>query len=319
MQVIRFIVLVVAVLVCIIPTFTATADHGEFAHLFSDDEYNDIILKQRVRREIRNLTSDQWQNIVRAMHIMKTTDQETGEQVYGPKFENYDRMSCKHHRAVMDPEGDMGHVAPLFFTFHRIMMLEFEESLIAIDPTIETEVGGIPYWDSTLDLNTYGTSNLGNSIIFSDDYFGSITGNESERYGVTDGQFWNWTVHSNATEVGCPPPYQNPFGLLRSNFNPDNSHEHFTRRGPNVCNAPFDFWAITNAADYDRCVTNDSSVDYIEGFNDCITFSVHFGPHYAVGGTSERFDGQVVGAWPSCTSWHLGTTATIDGIAQWAS
>ena len=253
------------------------------------------------------------------MHIMKNTDQETGEQMYGANFENYDRMTCKHHRAVMDSLGDMGHVAPLFFTFHRTMIAEFEESLIAIDPTIETDVGGIPYWDSTLDLNTYGAADLGDSIIFSNEYFGSITGDEDQGYGVTDGPFSNWTIHSNATDIGCPPPYQNPFGLLRSNINADNNYQHFTRRGPTVCDAPLDFWALANALDYDTCVSDDESVDYIEGFNDCITFSVHFGPHYAVGGTSARFDGQIVGPFPTCVSWHLLTSATIDGIAQWAS
>ena len=46
-------------------------EYGDYYDLFSDSEYNDILLNQRVRREIRDLSISEWQRIANAVNIMK--------------------------------------------------------------------------------------------------------------------------------------------------------------------------------------------------------------------------------------------------------
>jgi len=41
-----------------------------------------------------------------------------------------------------------GHFKPCFVTFHRALILEFEESLLSVVPRLKA----LPYWDVALDL-----------------------------------------------------------------------------------------------------------------------------------------------------------------------
>jgi Common central domain of tyrosinase len=73
--------------------------------------------------------------------------------------------------------------------FHRAYLLRFENSLLAVDPTIE----GLPYWDYSEDTET-GKYFETTDYIFSDKYFGSIKGNPDENYAITDGLFAYWPI-----------------------------------------------------------------------------------------------------------------------------
>lgn len=50
----------------------------------------------RVRREIRALSSTEWQTIVQALWVMKNATTEDGRRLYGPNFISYDAMISKH-------------------------------------------------------------------------------------------------------------------------------------------------------------------------------------------------------------------------------
>ena len=112
---------------------------------------------------------------------MRTVGQEEGEITYGPMYKDMDYFITKHAVTATDSRGDQGHFSPAFMTWHSLFMLEFENSLLAVDPAIE----GLPYWDST-DNST---------SIFTNEYMGSVPGTGPSST-VIDGRFANWPVHS---------------------------------------------------------------------------------------------------------------------------
>eukprot|EP01083_Nonionella_stella_P112101 329357_1 len=68
-----------------------------------NDDYDDY--DARIRREIRQLSSWEWQRIANAINIMKSTSQEDGKKLYGSKFETYDSLVCRHALAVGMSDG----------------------------------------------------------------------------------------------------------------------------------------------------------------------------------------------------------------------
>ena len=131
---------------------------------------------KRVRRELRSLSDDEWDRVVDAMWTMKTMSAADGAALYGASFRNYDALVVKHAVATTDNRGDQAHFGPQFQTWHGAFILEFEMSLLAIDPAI----GACPYWDASID----GAFPA---------YFGSSPGTAAND-AVDDGPFAGWTV-----------------------------------------------------------------------------------------------------------------------------
>lgn len=98
---------------------------------------------QRVRQELRTLSSTEWTRVVDAMWIMKNTSNAYGAARYGPAFRSYDTFVLKHAVASTHARGDQAHFGPAFATWHAAFVLEFENSLLSIDSTI----GACPYWN----------------------------------------------------------------------------------------------------------------------------------------------------------------------------
>lgn len=273
------------------------SNNGIYASYFTNDEYEQV-KEKRIRREIRDITSDQWDRVSNALNIMKHTSQSQGQSLYGPAFRNYDALVCQHTQATYHPNGDMGHFGPQFLLWHRIWSLSVENSLIAIDPNIESA----PYWDWRRDIPDDGVSvsaDLVNSIVFSDDYLGDYTGNPDYDYALTNGKFAFWEVNSNPNEVGCGEFYQNPYGLLRSRTNVNNN-KYVTRIGGNVCGGE---WPIGNSIVYEQCLTQVQTSIY--DFFWCMDSSIHSSPHVGIGGTHLAYDGQYQSPGPSfdCLSY----------------
>merc|ERR1712136_10213 len=168
-------------------------------------------ISQRVRREIMDLTSEEWLKVVAAMHIMKGTSMSDGQSMYGSNFRTYDYFVVKHAVATEDSRGDQGHFSSAFATFHAAFVLEFEMSLLAIDSSI----GAMPYWDGS------------STGMFTSSYFGSVRRTGSDNV-VMDGVFSDWMVLStklSATRVtdslvptgtseAVPPQHLGSFGLV---------------------------------------------------------------------------------------------------------
>lgn len=57
---------------------------------------------------MRSLSTDEWNNAVAALWTMKTTSMDSGKELYGESFRNYDYFVLKHAVAVTDTRGDQG-------------------------------------------------------------------------------------------------------------------------------------------------------------------------------------------------------------------
>ena len=101
----------------------------------------------RIRREWRTLSKKERQRVADAMWEMKTKNTTEGQTLYGPRFKNHDEIVLLHACATLDRRCDQGHYSPAFMTFHRAMLLAYENSLLEIDPEIEA----LPYWDYAKD------------------------------------------------------------------------------------------------------------------------------------------------------------------------
>ncbi len=51
---------------------------------------------KRIRREIRSLSSEEWNAVVEAFWVMKNTGDVDGRIKFGSKFVSYDSMVAKH-------------------------------------------------------------------------------------------------------------------------------------------------------------------------------------------------------------------------------
>jgi len=113
---------------------------------------------------------------------MKFTPTWEGQAKYGKDFFNYNDLLLEHAVATLDPRGDLGHNGQHLLVYHKMFVLKFENSMLAVDP----EILGVPYWDLRDDPYeaVFGSGEL---------EFGSVVGT-GELYDVVDGAFANWHV-----------------------------------------------------------------------------------------------------------------------------
>ena len=126
---------------------------------------------KRVRRAIGQLSDDEWARVVAAMWEMKNLSEAEGRAKYGPDFRSMDYHNVRHVAAGLPldvaVEGDeyesdgsdslqrnltelLQHLATdvtgggaQTYPWHALFTMEFETSLLQIDPSI----GGLPYID----------------------------------------------------------------------------------------------------------------------------------------------------------------------------
>jgi len=233
-------------------------------------------ISQRVRREIMDLTSEEWLKVVAAMHIMKGTSMSDGQSMYGSNFRTYDYFVVKHAVASMDSRGDQGHFSSAFATFHAAFVLEFEMSLLAVDVSI----GAMPYWDGS-STGMFGAS-----------YFGSVPGSGSDGV-VTDGMFSNWTVLSTF-DIAEWAEYIQTVSGVSNGFSGSNG---YLRGSSSTASGIVRFgssWSFPAESQAD-CASDGSCwgdwYECIEGGHDDGNF--HSGFHTTVGGSSGRVDGDL--------------------------
>ena len=110
---------------------------------------------RRVRRAIHKMSDAEWQKVVDAMWVMRTTDSEAGRKRYGDGYRDMDYHVVRHvlgtlpgldnvSRGEIDhPPMDVTGGAAHTYTWHALFTMELETSMLAVDPTIE----GLPYFD----------------------------------------------------------------------------------------------------------------------------------------------------------------------------
>jgi tyrosinase len=105
----------------------------------------------------------------------------------------YDAFVQRHMEAMMDetPAGDpttnrnSAHSGPVFLPWHRASLLEIEDALNFIDPSL----GGIPYWDWAADQAL--PNGPWSSPLWTDDYIGP-DGDPNRNDRVLSGPFADW-------------------------------------------------------------------------------------------------------------------------------
>lgn len=134
---------------------------------------------QRVRRNIYSLSMEEWKDITDAMWVMKTIPADQGKLRFGPSYRDYDYFHAKHISQASDVRGDRSQTNIIFNAWHACISLEFENSLMAINP----EIPAMAYWNW----------NESDKNAFNDTYFGSSPGTGPD-YEVIDGAFAWWPV-----------------------------------------------------------------------------------------------------------------------------
>lgn len=231
----------------------------------------------RVRREIRSLDDATRERFFAAMHVMRSVSRDDGQRLYGPEFKTYDDLVLQHFYAAADVRCDQGHFSAGFFTFHRAFVLSFENSLLAVDPTI----GAVPYWDFELGWPT--------------DIFGPSEGDPDDLWQVNSGPFANWTLSRADWFNGPPRPLvdgavargvpSNPYGFLRgfANLNPAPR----LTRSHSQCGAPTGYFAGMPDGALEDCLWRRTYMDFF----DCMDFgsdgqnAPHTFAHAWLGGT----------------------------------
>lgn len=146
--------------------------------------------KPRVRREFRSLPLSIRQRVFDAHWIMRNLTTAEGQARYGPNFISYEDLVVSHACANRDPRCDQGHFGPIFAIFHRALLLQFENSLLAIDP----KIGAMPYWNVAFDAKGGKFRDDPRNYIFSEHFFGSKRGDPKANFAVLNGQFARFPV-----------------------------------------------------------------------------------------------------------------------------
>jgi hypothetical protein len=195
-----------------------------------------------------DLSQAEWQRVVDAMWAMKNLSMEEGQARFGASFKTHDYFVVKHAVAAADSRGDQAHNSDASPTFHAAFVLEFENTLLAIDPSI----GALPYWSTT------------NGEIFTETHMGSALGT-GEGHTVVDGKFARWSVPDNFNMAEWSP-YLHPVPNASNGFH--GSFPGFLRDLRNNLNMSY--------------VTR-SGTTYVvksENFNGCIATSACFPDWY---------------------------------------
>ena len=99
-----------------------------------------------VRREIRDLVTDDRERFLSALEVAHRMPYDEGQATFGGKYMDAIGLTRKHLARMTLDRCTPWHNGKVFFTAHAAFTLEMEQSLQTIDPTI-----AMPYWDYTID------------------------------------------------------------------------------------------------------------------------------------------------------------------------
>jgi len=170
---------------------------------------------QYVRRSLRDLSQEEWDQHVEAAWIIKTNSEQYLQDTYGFHCHSYDWITSFHYAAATNSTCEQGHVWTAFLPFHRSFTRLYELSIQSIYPHLS-----LAYWDQAYDGLTYSDPAF-QSPIFGDAYFGG-EGDPNDLYQVKNGRFVGWPAGVPADWLDLSKaPAVNPFGYLRAPWNPN--------------------------------------------------------------------------------------------------
>lgn len=122
-----------------------------------------------VRRELRNLTLSDRDQIFDAMYLLHVTSEEEGQRLYGEHFHNSTFFLRAHYFAASFRDSDHIHEGYGFLTQHLKLTYYYEKSLQAVNPSIS-----LFYWDYTIDGDL--AYPIYDSPMFTPETFGTLRG-----------------------------------------------------------------------------------------------------------------------------------------------
>jgi hypothetical protein len=120
-----------------------------------------------VRRELRELTSEDLSTTLDAMYEIWQTDETTGQLQYGSDYHDMDYLMGFHFYNAAWQDGDHIHEGLGFFPQHLKLTNMFERSIQAVNPAVT-----LPFWDFTIE--TANNISVWDSPMFTEDTFGSM-------------------------------------------------------------------------------------------------------------------------------------------------
>jgi hypothetical protein len=162
------------------------AINGEYTGRTSEGN----LLCMYVRREFRALTDDDLTKTVEAMYTMWSTDEDTGQTLYGNSYHNYVYLLEYHYFNAAWIDADHVHEGLWFLAQHIKMTNIFEKAMQAVEPSIS-----LPYWDYTIET-AYNIS-VWDSPMFQANTFGTLT--------LPTNLTWGWLYESDGIDDGKIP------------------------------------------------------------------------------------------------------------------
>eukprot|EP01035_Chromulina_nebulosa_P018832 gene18832-24613_t len=223
-----------------------------------------------IRREIRTLTDDDREKYFNALLLTYKLNDDEGQKLYGSKYHSAAYFAAKHLLGAGRTDCDHWHDGAGFMNNHIAIILELEQSLQSIDPSISA-----PYWE-------YGDDTIA-SEIFDPDWYGEFSPT-SPPYAISDGGIWDgvsvpdgspykqWDLSS-----GSLNPFVNAYGMLRAPWN--NNPSNFISRH-NKTYGGSDSTKFPGCENFEDCFNSETLAD----LNFCLNGNTHGPIHVYIGG-----------------------------------
>lgn len=244
-----------------------------------------------VRREIRELIDEDRNRFLAATEIIHRLSMEKGQAKYGSKFVNYEYFTVKHLASMSIDGCSPFHNHDVFLTAHEAFVLEFDQALQSIDPSVT-----VPYWDYTIDSEAYGVHWWEQSPMFKSDWFGPL--NTSHDTGnILEGDWFAGIPNA----YGRYYPERNSYGVVTDKVN--NNPSTLVTRSNEIC-------GLTTRAKLPDCANLKGVLqsEDLTSFRLTIEGQFHATIHMAIGGTTDcKFSIQTaVNKWPHLTGFFEG-------------
>lgn len=175
------------------------------------------VLCRYVRRELRALSRDDKDRMLKSMEVLYRVPTASGQLLYGAGYLSAGEFVRVHNHLAGQRDCDHMHDGLGFLTLHTALTMQFEQVMQLVDPAVVMH-----YWDYTIDAERYydaqgdDISNFYNSEVFFSDWFGGVVQDRSDNV-VSDGRFAYVSV--DPTSYNIKVDTTNAYGLLRSPWN----------------------------------------------------------------------------------------------------
>ena len=210
-----------------------------------------------VRRELRELTTDDLNAALDAMYMMWDTSEEEGAELYGSNYHHVDYFASMHNFNAAQQDSDHIHEGLGFLPQHIKITNYFEQSMQAVDPSVS-----LFYWDTSIE-EAEGLT-IFESPMFTADTFGSLAHVNNSKWttwtyeydDIRDGSIndGRWAHASVGLSSNVYSDIQNGFGFMRGpwNTNPSNRLTRFSSSSSGLpsCKNYFQWLGYTSFSEF---------------------------------------------------------------------